>query len=207
MELTAAIQKRCSIRRFKSTPVEKEKIMKILEAGQRAPSWGNTQPWRFIVITDKAKMAEVAQAAGGQPQAAGAPVLIVCCATIDDFTKKGHGDALSSLIPVGAMTEELKDIVLQSDVFAPYLRGEAYMAIKAGEQLMIAIAYMTLEVVEQGLGAVWVGAITPKEIHKVLNLPDNVFVHSLLPIGYPDEDPKPRPRKDLSKIVFWEKYG
>ena len=124
MELTAAIQKRCSIRRFKDKPVEKEKIIKILEAGRRAPSWGNTQPWRFIVITDKAKMAEVAKAAGGQPQAAGAPVLIVCCATIDDFTKKGHGDALSSLIPVGAMTEELKDIVLQSDVFAPYLRGE-----------------------------------------------------------------------------------
>ena len=207
MELTAAIQKRCSIRRFKSTPVEKEKIMKILEAGRRAPSWGNTQPWRFIVITDKARMAEVAQAAGGQPQAAGAPVLIVCCATIDDFTKKGHGDALESLIPVGAMTKELKDIVLQSDVFAPYLHGEAYMAIKAGEQLMIAVAYMTLEIVNQGLGAVWVGAITPKEIHKALNLPDNVFVHSLLPIGYPDEDPKPRPRKDFDKIVFWEKYG
>ncbi len=207
MELTEAIQKRCSIRRFKSTPVEKEKIMKILEAGRRAPSWGNTQPWRFIVITDKAKMEAVAKAAGGQPQAAGAPVLIVCCATTDDFTKKGHGDALSSLIPVGAMTEELKNIVLQSDVFAPYLRGDAYMAIKAGEQLMIAIAYMTLEVVNQGLGAVWVGAITPKEIHQALNLPDNVFVHSLLPIGYADEDPKPRPRKDINKIVFWEKYG
>jgi nitroreductase len=207
MELKDVIQKRCSIRRFKTTPVEKEKILNILQAGQRAPSWGNTQPWRFIVITDKAKMADVAKAAGGQPQAAGAPVLIVCCATIDDFTKKGHGDALSSLIPVGAMTEELKDIVLQSDVFAPYLRGEPYMAIKAAEQLMIAIAYMTLEVVNQGLGAVWVGAITPKEIHKALNLPDNIFVHSLLPIGYPDEDPKPRPRKDFSKIVFWEKYG
>jgi nitroreductase len=173
----------------------------------RAPSWGNTQPWRFIVLTDKAKIADVAKAAGGQPQAAGAPVLIVCCATADDFTKKGHGAALDSLIPVGAMTAEVRDIVLQSDVFAPYLKGEAYMAIKAGEQLMIAIAYMTLEIVNQGLGTVWVGAITPKEIHQALNLPDNIFVHSLLPIGYPDEDPKPRPRKDPSKIIFWEKYG
>ncbi|MDD5338022.1 MAG: nitroreductase family protein [Dehalococcoidales bacterium] len=207
MELTAAIQKRCSIRRFKDTPVEKEKITKILEAAQRAPSWGNTQPWRFLVITDKAKMAEVAQAAGGQPQAAGAPVLIVCCATIDDMTKKGHGEALRSLIPAGAMTEELVNIVLGSDIFAPYRRGDAYMAIKAGEQMMIAVAYMTLAAVDQGLATCWVGAITPKEIHKVLNLPDNIFVHSLLPVGYADEDPKPRPRKDLNKIVFWEKYS
>jgi nitroreductase len=207
MELTDVINKRCSIRRFKSTPVVKAKIEKILASGLRAPSWGNTQPWRFLVLTDKTKIDAVAAAAGGQPQAAGAPVLIVCCATTDDMTKKGHGAALDSLIPAGAMTPDLRDIVLQSDVFAPYLRGDAYMTVKAGEQLMIAIAYMTLEIVNQGLGAVWVGAITPKEIHDVLKLPSNVFVHSLLPVGYPDEDPKPRPRKDPSQVVFWEKYG
>lgn len=207
MELTDVINKRCSIRRFKSTPVEKAKIDKILASGMRAPSWGNTQPWRFIVLTDKEKINGVAQAAGGQPQAGGAPVLVVCCATTDDMTKKGHGAALDSLIPVGAMTPELRDIVLQNEVFAPYLRGDAYMTIKASEQLMIAIAYMTLEITNQGLGAVWVGAITPKEIHDFLKLPANIFVHSLLPIGYPDEDPKPRPRKDPSKVIFWEKYS
>lgn len=198
MDVSKAIQKRVSIRKFKSTPVEKAKIEKILEAGRRAPSWGNTQPWRFIVIQDKAGKEEVAKA-GGQPGIAAAGTIIVCCATIDDFTKKGHGEALSSLIPVGAMTEQLKDIVLQSDVFAPYLRGEQVMTVRAGEQLMIAVAYMTLEAVEQGLGTCWVGAITPKEVQKVLNLPDNIFVHSLLPVGYADEDPKPRPGKMLVK--------
>jgi nitroreductase len=207
MELSEAIQKRVSIRRFKSAPVAKAKIEKIMEAGRRAPSWGNTQPWRFIVVRDKAQRQKLAEACGGQPTVAAAPVVIVCCATIDDFTKKGHGEALKSLIPVGAMTEELMNIVLQSDVFAPYLRGEDVMAVKAGEQLMIAVAYMTLEAVNQGLGTCWVGAITPREVHKVMNLPDNIFVHSLLPLGYPGEDPKPRPRKDINKIVFWEKYG
>ena len=206
MEVSAAIMKRASIRRFKPAPVEKAKIVKVLEAGRRAPSWGNTQPWRFIVVQDKAKREELAKACGGQPTVGAAPVVIVCCATIDDFTRKGHGEALKSLIPVGAMTEELMNIVLQSDVFAPYLRGEAVMAVKAGEQLMIAIAYMTLEAVNQGLSTCWVGAITPKEVHKVMNLPDSIFVHSLLPLGYADEDPKPRPRKDVNKVVFWEKY-
>jgi nitroreductase len=205
MDVSSAILKRVSIRRFKQTPVEKAKIEKVLGAGRRAPSWGNTQPWRFIVVQDKAKREEIAKASG-QPNIGGAPVLIVCCATIDDFTRKGHGEALKSLIPVGAMTEELMNIVLQSDVFAPYLRGDAVMTVKAGEQLMIAVAYMTLEAVNQGLGTCWVGAITPKEVHKVMNLPDGIFVHSLLPLGYPDEDPKPRPRKDMNKIVFWEKY-
>jgi nitroreductase len=207
MDVSSAILKRASIRRFKPTPVEKVKIEKVLEAGRRAPSWGNTQPWRFIVVQDKAKREEIAKACGGQPHVGAAPVVIVCCGTIGDFSRKGHGEALKSLIPVGAMTEEFMNVVLQSDVFAPYLRGEAVMTVKAGEQIMIAVAYMTLEAVNQGLGTCWVGAITPKEVHKVMNLPDSIFVHSLLPLGYPDEDPKPRPRKDVNKIVFWEKYG
>ena len=151
MEVSDAILKRCSIRRMKPDPVEKTKIEKVLEAGRHAPSWGNTQPWRFIVVQDEARRKEIATA-GGQPHIAVAPVIIVGCATTDDITRKGHGEALDSLKPAGAMTEELKNIILQNEVFAPYLRGEAVMTIKADEQLMIAIAYMTLEAVNQRLG-------------------------------------------------------
>jgi nitroreductase len=207
MELDDAILKRTTIRKWKPAPVEKAKIEKVLEAGRRAPSWGNTQPWRFIVVQDKDNLDKVAKASGGQPQVNTAPVLIVCCATTDDLTRKGHGDALRGLIPVGAMTPELVEWVLQNDVFAPYRRGEVVMAIRAGEQLMIAIGYMMLEAVNQGLGTCCAGAITPKEVHQAMNLPDNIFAHTILALGYPDEDPKPRPRKDINKIAFWEKYA
>ena len=209
MDVTKAIQKRVSIRRFKSTPVEKAKIEKVLEAGRRAPSWGNTQPWRFIVVQDKANKEKIVKAAGGQPHL-NAPVLIVCCGVPDDFSRKHHRETLAQLRDMGVMdwTDDILDnVVLGSDAFAPYRLGQQAMTIKAGEQLMIAVAYMTLEAVNQGLGTCWVGAITPKEVHKVLNLPDSIFVHSLLPLGYADEDPKPRPRKDANEIIFWEKYG
>jgi len=208
MEVSSAILKRASIRRWKPVPVEKEKIEKVLEAGRRAPSWGNTQPWRFIVVQDKAKIEEIAKAAGGQPHI-NAPVLIVCCGAINDLSRKMHRETLAQLRDAGVTNwtdDFLDNVVLKSDTFAPYLLGEPVMTVKAGEQVMIAVAYMTLEAVNQGLGTCWVGAITPKEVHKVMNLPDNIFVQSLLPLGYPGEDPKPRPRKDASKIIFWEKY-
>jgi nitroreductase len=208
MELTAAIQKRCSIRKFKPTPVEKAKLDRVLASGMRAPSWGNTQPWRFIVVQDKERVAEIAKA-GGQPFL-NAPVLIVCCGVPDDFSRKHHRETLAQLRDLGVMDWDdnmLDNVVLGSDAYAPYRLGRQAMTIRAGEQIMIAVAYMTLEAVNQGLGTCWVGAITPKEIHKVMNLPDNVFVHTLLPIGYPDEDPKPRPRRDAKEIIFWEKYG
>jgi nitroreductase len=209
MDVTEAILKRRSIRRWKPKPVEKEKIIKVLEAGRRAPSWGNTQPWRCIVVQNKVKIEELAKAAGGQPQVSTAPVVIVCCGFMEAFSRKMHRESLKQLIEAGVMDwpdEVLDNVVLGSDQFAPYRLGEQVMTIKAGEQIMISVAYMTLEAVNQGLGCCWVGAISPKDAHQVMNLPNNIFVHDFFLLGYPDEDPKPRPRKDFDKIVFWEKY-
>jgi nitroreductase len=209
MEVSEAILKRRSIRRWKPDPVEKEKIEMVLEAGRRAPSWGNTQPWRFIVVQDKAKIEELAGTAGGQPQVSSAPAVIVCCGVAEAFSRKMHRESLKQLIEAGVMDwpdEVLDKVVLDSPVFAPYHLGEQVMTIKAGEQIMIAAAYMTLEAVNQGLGTCWVGAMSPKEAHKVMNLPKNLFVQAMILLGYPGEDPRPRPRKDFDKIVFWEKY-
>ncbi len=210
MDVSTAILKRASIRKWKAVPVERDKIERVLEAGRRAPSWGNTQPWRFVVVQEKARIEEIAKASGGQPHVSSAPVLIVCCGAIEDLSRKQHKEALAQLRDAGVTNwtdEFLDNVLLKNEVFAPYLLGEPVMTVKAGEQVMIAVAYMTLEAVNQGLGTCWAGAISAKNVHKVMNLPDNVFVHSLLPLGYPAEDPKPRPRREMGKIVFWEKYG
>lgn len=60
-----AILERRSVRNFKDTPVPDSIIRRVLEAGRFAPSAGNCQPWKFIVITDREtirKMDEVTQA-------------------------------------------------------------------------------------------------------------------------------------------------
>ncbi len=209
MDVSEAIQKRVTIRKWKPMPVEKEKIVKVLEAGRRAPSWGNVQPWQFIVVQDKVRIEELAKAASGQPQIRTAPVVIVCCGLMEVFSQKMHRESLKQLIEAGVMNwpdEVLDNVVLGSDLFAPYRLGEQVMTIRAGEQIMISVAYMTLEAVNQGLGCCWAGAISPKDAHQVMNLPKNLFVHDFFLLGYPDENPKPRPRKELDKIVFWEKY-
>ena len=209
MDVSEAIQKRVTIRRWKPMPVEKEKIVKVLEAGRRAPSWGNVQPWRFIVVQDKVRIGELAKVAGGQPHISTAPVVIVCCGLMEVFSRKMHRESLKQLIEAGVMDwpdEVLDNIVLGSDLFAPYRLGEQAMTIKASEQIMISIAYMTLEAINQGLGSCWAGAISTKDAHQVMNLPKNLFVHDFFLLGYPDENPKPRPRKEFNKIVFWEKY-
>jgi nitroreductase len=209
MDVSEAIQKRVTIRRWKPLPVEKEKITNVLEAGRRAPSWGNVQPWRFVVVQDRAKIEELAEAAAGQPQIGTAPVVIVCCGLTEAFSQKMHRESLKQLIDAGVMDwpdEVLDNVVLGSDLFAPYRLGEQAMTIKAGEQIMIAVAYMSLEAINQGLGSCWAGAVSPKDAREALGLPDKLFVHDFFLLGYPDESPVPRPRKAFDKIIFWEKY-
>ena len=54
MDVVQAIKERRSIRKYKSTEVEPEKVDTILQAGRWAPSASNKQPWHFIVVRDEA---------------------------------------------------------------------------------------------------------------------------------------------------------
>lgn len=209
MDLEHLITKRVSIRVWeKNKPVEKEKIDKILDAARRAPSWGNCQPWRFIVVQDLEKIAKMGEMSGGQACVSDAGAVIVCCGVAGDFAKKHQRAALKSIMDVQGFdwtVDFLDNVVMKSDMFSPYLKGKEIMEKKAGEQVMIAVAYMTFEAVNQGLGSCWVGATDCEGVGEYLDIPKEWFVHDLLPIGYPAEDPDPRPRKTTDDIVFWEK--
>ena len=58
METLQAIHTRASVREFSDKSVSEDIIKKILEAAIRAPSGGNMQSWRFVVVTDRSKMAQ-----------------------------------------------------------------------------------------------------------------------------------------------------
>jgi len=59
--LFEAIDSLPQITRYKPDPVPREAIDKMLDAATKAPNGGNTQPWEFIVITDRALIAKVGQ--------------------------------------------------------------------------------------------------------------------------------------------------
>jgi len=76
-----AIRDRRSNVRFISTPIENEKLNAVLEAGRWAPSWTNVQPWRFIVIKDRAKKERMSSAVSTFFSLAvkDAPIVIAVC--------------------------------------------------------------------------------------------------------------------------------
>jgi len=58
-EVEKTVLERRSVRNFKNKPVPETLIQRVLEAGRFAPSSGNCQPWKFIVITNKALIKEI----------------------------------------------------------------------------------------------------------------------------------------------------
>ncbi len=79
MEVFEAIQKRKSARSYKPIPVPVEKLKKILEAARLAPSAGNVQPWRFIVVLDAQKREKIAKGCRYGHFLDESPVVIVGC--------------------------------------------------------------------------------------------------------------------------------
>ncbi len=84
MNVFDAINKRQSIREYKETAVPDDKLRRVLEAGRMAPSGGNRQEMKFVVVRDAEARAELAEASGGQRHVAQAPVIIAAVATVPD---------------------------------------------------------------------------------------------------------------------------
>jgi len=80
MEIIKAIEKRYSVRRYQKRPVEGEKLLRVLEAARLAPSAGNRQEWRFVIVQEEEKRRALAEAANNQGFVAEAPVVIAACA-------------------------------------------------------------------------------------------------------------------------------
>lgn len=81
MDVFEAISKRRSIRKYKTTAVEDDKLDKILEAARIAPSAGNRQEWKFLVVKDQKTRDKLVDAANGQKFVGEAPVTIVAIST------------------------------------------------------------------------------------------------------------------------------
>ena len=70
----------------------------------------------------------------------------------------------------------------------------------------IAFEHLCLAAHALGLGTCWMGWYDELKAKQVLGIPDDIRIVGITPLGYPDQEPKQRPRKQLSEIVFFEQW-
>jgi nitroreductase len=186
MDTLEAIRHRRSIRKYKPDPVDDKTLATVLDAARLAPSWSNTQCWKFIVVRDagiKAQIAETIQinpVMGKNPAAKAfttAPVIIVACA------QKG----VSGLFNGKTVTD----------------KGEWWFLF----DVALAMENLMLAATSIGLGTVHVALFDAEKVATILGVPEGCVVVEMTPLGYPEYQPDPRPRKELSEIVFYDKFG
>ena len=95
MEFFDVVKKRRSVRAYSSQAVEKEKLQKILETANQAPSAGNLQTYEIFVIKNQRKKEALAEASLNQRFIAEASIVLVFCAnperSKDKYGKRGGG--------------------------------------------------------------------------------------------------------------------
>jgi nitroreductase len=92
METWDAVSARRNVRQYTEQPIAREDLERILEAGRRAPSASNWQPWNFVVVTDRDQLVELAKAweQGGKHIARSAATIAIVAERPED----GRGDLL-----------------------------------------------------------------------------------------------------------------
>jgi nitroreductase len=190
MDVMQAIKGRRSIRKYRADPVPEEALQTVLEAARWAPSWSNTQCWRLIVVRDKETKSKLAGTLKGiRPGRANpateavrnAPIVIAACAErgLSGFYKDESGQSIPA-----------------TD------KGDWWLMF----DMALAMQNMSLAAHALGLGTVHNGLLDAAEAARILGVPENVIVVELLPLGWPDEEPAARPRKEINEFVFFEKY-
>jgi nitroreductase len=184
MEIFEAIATRRSIRKFSDRPVEAEKLDQVLEAARLAPSWANMQCWRFVVVTDprlKERISELSYVEAF-------------------FAPRGYGSnpAQAALAEAPVVIVACADPTKSGD-----LRGQQYYLTDVG----IAAQNLMLAAHALGLGTVFVGVFDEENIGELLNIPPEIRIVGLFPLGYPAGEAKAGPpRKPLAEIVHNETW-
>lgn len=194
-------KKRRSIRRLQPDPVPDELIGKILETARWAMSGGNSQPWQFIVIKDKeilSKMADV-YVKYYRMQA------LVEMTRLPEYahpSRNPPSDVLWRYAPV--VIAVLGDIrVLQAST----INNRVYEERTFDHNMANAVMMIHLAAAASGLGSQWVSLDPPKKelMKQILGIPPELILFSLVPIGYPDQQPAAF-RRELDEMVHYDTY-
>ncbi|MCS7240006.1 MAG: nitroreductase family protein [Candidatus Bipolaricaulota bacterium] len=180
-ELLEVIEGRRSVLRFKPDPIPNADLEKILEAGRWAPSYANSQPWKFIVVRDP----ERRRALG---------------ALVERILVFRPGRVALSSPGVGEAPVVIAVVVDPARSPLHHLEAGA-----AAAQNMALMAHVL------GYGSFWAGVAgrgeVEREIKRILRVPRGMRVVALLPLGKPAYEPEPGQRFPLAEIVVQEQMG
>jgi len=180
MDIKQAILERRSVRRYTDEMPSQELVQQVLEAARWAPSWANTQCREFIVVTDTSIQEQLAK-------------------TLSEKNPARHAMLQAPIIITACARSKVSG----------YFKGQP--ATDKGDWLMfdtaLALQNLTLCAHSLGMGTVHIGSFDSMKAGDILQVPPDITVVELMPLGYPADAGRPTPRKPLTEFVFYDRHG
>jgi len=191
-DIWQVFEHRRSVRRFKPDPVPEADIRRILDAARLAPSSGNQQPWRFLVVRDPTKIAAMKAACLERAMARFSPQTDPTEGARERFKERAEA-GLAGYFSAPVF------IVVLTDNTSKYPDYNHWDGPLAAGQLMLAARAL-------GYGTVFITDSIPDSVTKeVLGIPDSYTRVCITPLGVPVEWPESRPKKSVDELIAFEK--
>ena len=177
MDFKELILKRQSDRKYAPGKVSTEDIMKCIEAARMSPSACNAQPWKFVVVDDRGKLNEMADAAEGMGMnkfTHGVPVMVAVVLEKMNFSAK-----------VGSL-----------------VKNKDYCMLDLG----MAVEHFCLQAADLGLGTCIMGWFDEKKIASLLGVPRGKRIPLIIALGHPEGPTRKKIRKPLEDMSSWNSY-
>ena len=204
------VKKRRSVRRFKPDPIPEGMIEKILEAARWAQSGSNAQSWEFIVVRDREKKKKITEIiARGWKRTFDVEQTRIPEVRHQKYMREDQGPAVDFKdAPVFILVCADPRPIQATALSVYFLNVEGGANAHWFKNTANATQIIHLAVAACGLGSEWVSVKCSAQpaLRELLNIPDEISVHTLVPVGFPLKDPPPGVRRELSEMVHYDGY-
>jgi nitroreductase len=214
-KLMEIIKKRRSCREFSNKPLPEGALENIIEAARWAPSGANSQPWTFILVTDKGKIAELFEAHVNDNMDYAFwmeqqrcfemrhPGFMVDAETADEAlrikqTRKLWREVPGVIVVLGDGRKQWGSLICTSTSGS----RNCHMT----DSLANASTLIHLTAASLGLNTQWVSVHVEETYKRILNIPDSMMVHTLIPVGYPEKPVGGSWREKTEDLIHYNEY-
>lgn len=187
------MKNRRSVRKYKTTPIPEKHILQIIDAARMAPTSGNQQPWKFLVIQDSMVIRELESRT---------------IAFYHDYFESQDGLTPTQIAERMKGISEYTKGVFTAPIYIVVLTDDnAKWSDYNSHDGPLAAGYLLLAARAMGYGTVYGTDMVPEEItSKVLNIPEHYTRVCFIPLGVPEEWSPTPPKKDLDELIIYNKF-
>lgn len=198
MDVFEAMETCRAMRYLKPDPVPDELIEKVIWGATRASNPGNSQLWEFLVVRDAEQKARL-QRAVGEPMAANLRDTVAGVEGATRHVLKGAVNLAETLHQAPVII-----FVCGRNQYPPDDPNELFVwsgLFPASQNLILAARAL-------GLGTTFttIHFLDEAKVREILGIPDDVYIGTVIPMGWPARDFGPVRRKDVAGVVRYDRW-